>query len=446
VSIIINDNLLSQALQQSCKSTDFITEKLHNGNEELTVYYFETLCDITVSRTRISDSFTSLLNGTFDSVLQSELRCNELYNVEEITEHLLRGSALLYYQNRLWSLSVPKLLTEELSEATIEASIQGPGHGLSENINSNINIVRQRYPKMSLLTESLSIGTASKTKITIMYDEDNVDVTVLENFKNKLNAIDVDVLQTLDQLSHLILKQKFALFPVMLTTERPDRISFNLAEGKIIVLMQGTPFALICPAIFYDFISAVDDKYQSFWTKRGIVILRYLALFLTIFLPSLYIAIVSYNPEIVRIQLAVTMAGSRAAIPYPSFIEVFIMLFIIEALIEASIRVPQYIGSTATTVGGLILGQAAQEAGLISSIMIIITSTVAIANFVIPVNSMSLAIRFVKYPIILLSIFFGISGVIIGFFCLIMYLSNIQSFGQPYFKLFFRERKTSTHD
>ncbi|MFC0273977.1 spore germination protein [Metabacillus herbersteinensis] len=164
---------------------------------------------------------------------------------------------------------------------------------------------------------------------------------------------------------------------------------------------------------------------------------------LTITLPALYIAIVSYNPVIFRIQLTTSIAGSRAAVPYPSFIEVFIMLFLIEALVEASIRLPKSIGPTATTVGGLILGQAAQQAGLIGSIMIIITSTVAISNFVIPINAMSFAIRVVKYPLIILAIFFGITGVISGVYCFLLYLANMRSFGEPYLRIFIGEDSPS---
>ena len=163
--------------------------------------------------------------------------------------------------------------------------------------------------------------------------------------------------------------------------------------------------------------------------------LRYISLFITLVLPSLYIAIVSYNPEIFRVQLTLSIAGSRAAVPYPSYIEVIFMLFMIEALTEASLRLPKFIGSTATTVGGLILGQAAQQAGLVSSIMIIITSAVAIANFVIPINAMSFAMRFVKYVLILFASLFGIIGTTVGLFLVIGYLVNMRSFGEPYLKV-----------
>jgi spore germination protein len=229
----------------------------------------------------------------------------------------------------------------------------------------------------------------------------------------------------------------------MTVTERPDRAAFNLAQGKFVLVLDGTPFVLIAPAVFYDFVSAMDDVYQSFVVSRALVILRYIGIFVTMMLPALYVAVVSYNPEVFRVQFALSLAGSRAAVPYPSFIEVFIMLFLIEALLEASLRLPRYIGSTATTVGGLILGQAAQQAGLVSSVMIIVTSAVAISNFLIPITAMSFALRIAKYPLIVLAIMFGLAGIVTGMMAICVYACSLKSFGVPYFRMFIGEPAVS---
>lgn len=164
--------------------------------------------------------------------------------------------------------------------------------------------------------------------------------------------------------------------------------------------------------------------------------LRYFGLFITIALPAFYVGATSYNPELFRVQLALMVAGSRAAVPYASYLEIIFMLIMMEFLIEASIRLPKSVGSTATTVGGLILGQAATEAGLVGNIMIIIVAAVAISNFVIPINAMSFAVRVVKYPLIVLAAFFGLIGIVVGLVWLVFYLSNLRSFGQPYLKLY----------
>jgi spore germination protein len=200
---------------------------------------------------------------------------------------------------------------------------------------------------------------------------------------------------------------------------------------------------VIGPAVFHDFVSTMDDVYMNYWFSRLTYILRYMSIFFTLFLPAIYIAAVSYSPEMFRVQLTFSLAGSRAAVPYPSYVEVLIMLFMIEALTEASIRLPRVIGSTAATVGGLILGQAAQQAGLVSSVLIIVISLVAISSFVIPVNAIFNAIRVIRIPLILLATMLGVTGLAAGFFVLVFWLANVRSFGQPYFRIFTNERSPS---
>jgi hypothetical protein len=222
-------------------------------------------------------------------------------------------------------------------------------------------------------------------------------------------------------------------------TERTDRIALNLAQGKMVILIEGSPFGLILPAVFFDFMSSMEDLYQPYWVSRFLITLRYLGLFISLLLPGLYVAITSYNPEVFQVQLALGIAGSRSSVPYPSYLEVLFMLIMMELLTEASIRLPKSIGSTATTVGGLILGQAATEAGLVSNIMIIIVSAVAISNFVIPINEMSFSMRVMKYIILLLAAMTGMIGLVIGLMGLLLFLVRLDSFGKPYLKMFFGE-------
>lgn len=431
---------ITRSVKEVALSKDFKVQRLDNGEQQVFIYYLESLCDAALIRERISEPFAKCtLRGAFTGVLQSELLCEEIREVSTMSSKLLTGYVIIFFNDRLWALFAANVMANQPGETTVEATIQGPTYGLSENNQTNINLIRNRYPSSHLIVDECHAGLISQTKLAILYDSTRVNTEILRDIQKRIEAIEAEIVQDLGQLEALITPLKYRLFPVMLNTERPDRIAMNLAQGKVILLMQGTPSALIAPVVFYDFMSAADDVYQSFWITRALVILRYMALIITIMLPASYIAVVSYNPEIFRVQLAVSIAGSRATVPYPSFFEVFIMLFIIETLIEASIRLPKNIGQTATTVGGLILGQAAHQAGLVSSIMIIITSTVAIVNFVIPVNAMSFAMRIVKYPLIILAMLSGITGILVGLFCFTLYLASIRSFGQPYFRLYLNE-------
>ncbi len=302
-------------------------------------------------------------------------------------------------------------------------------------MKDGLNLIRNRYPEPSLAVEERTLGTVSKTRIAILFDNRKVNSKVLKNVQKKLLEINSDMLHSAGEVVRELVGNRKQLFPTTLISERPDRISNSIAQGKIVILMHGSMFGIILPVTFFDLMNSMDDQYEGFWMSRTLLIMRYFSVLLTVTLPAMYISIVSYNPELFRVQLAFSIAGSRSAVPYPSFIEVLVMLFMIEMLVEASVRLPRYIGSTGTTVGGLILGQAAQQAGLVSSIMIIVTSVVAITNFVIPNNAMAFAIRFLKYPLILLAVFYGITGVCIGMFIYFVYLSSIRSFGVPYFRL-----------
>lgn len=322
---------------------------------------------------------------------------------------------------------------------------QGPVSSLTEDLEKNINIIRNRYQAETLRLKKSSVGTKSKTELAILYDEAVVNKEVLRKVEQKLAEINIDVVQAGGQLAQLLSKQKFGIFPVLVTTERADRMVFNLSLGKVIILINGTPFGIIAPAVFYDFFSAMDDVYQLPAIGYTLLFLRYIALGISLLLPSIYVVITSFNTEIVRIQLALTIAGTRASVPYPSLLEVLFMLIMMELLTEASIRLPKTIGAAATTVGGLILGQAATEAGLVSTIMIIIVASVAIANFSIPINSMNFAIRIFKYVILFITSALGYIGLVFSIIGLVTYLASLRSFGSPYFTLFLKPRLKSTY-
>lgn len=372
-------------MSDQIKSQDLEMQHLTNGQFKVDIYFLKSLCDIALIRTCISEPlFKSQSAGEFANHLDSSIDCKRLENVDEIQSKLLKGEVIIQFDSQVWVLQAANTINNTPAETSIETSLQGPSLALAENMTASINLIRQRYSSSGLLVMEKSIGKISETKLSILYDQEHVNNRVLQKLLQQLSHVNADIVQSIGQIDALISPKKIRLFPTMLITERPDRIALNLATGKIIILMEGTPFALIAPAVFFDFMSAMDDVYQPYLISKSLVLMRYIALLLSIILPALYVAIVSYNPEIFRIQLTVSIAGTRAAVPYPSFIEVFIMLFLFEALVEASIRLPKAIGPTATTVGGLILGQAAQQAGLISSIMIIVTSSVAISNFVIP--------------------------------------------------------------
>jgi hypothetical protein len=436
------NKFLSTLKERFQNNSDFIVKNFDFYRDQITLVYLQHICD----EKKIKDDIIQpiLLCETEKKYLLHLLslpNCETLQSEDDWNELLFAGNVYVVLADRILRIKATSEINSEPRETSVEMSVQGPQMGLSEDLATNITMVRKRYPSKGLVTEKQKVGSLSKTDIALMYDVDYVQEEVLQDLKERLGEIKIDMIQAAGQLQNALTRGKYHLFPTMMITERPDRIALNLSQGKVAIFVSGTPFALILPAVFFDFISAMDDLYQAYWIKKMLILLRYVGVFVTLVLPASYVAIASFNPEIVRSQLALTIAGSRAAVPYPSFLEVIFMMLVVEMLVEASIRLPNVIGATATTVGGLILGQAAQQAELVSSIMIIITAFVAIANFTIPVNAMSFAIRVTRYPLLLLASCLGIIGLVGGLIVIICYLVNLRSFGKPYLAIYWGSTK-----
>ncbi|KAA0547395.1 spore germination protein [Bacillus sp. BGMRC 2118] len=434
-------NTINWIKEQLGSSLDVVTHELKAGSHSVHILYISSICDEKLIQTNlILPLFETQTEKEYISYLFSQPNVKSHTKDEETLKSVMNGSVFVSTSTNHLLFVSSKSSNKSVGEATVETVIQGPQSALSEDLETNINLIRKRYPQPTLRIEEKEVGTLSNTKVSIMYDQDFVNGDVLKKVKKSLEKIEIDVLQAAGQLHQKITNRKRTLFPTMMITERPDRIVLNLAQGKIVLLIDGTPFSIILPAVFYDFISSMEDLYQTYWVSKFIVSLRYIGLFISIILPSVYVGVTAFNPEIFRVQLALSIAGSRVGVPYPAFLEVLLMLLMMELLTEASVRLPKAIGSTATTVGGLILGQAAVEAGLVSNVMIIIVAAVAISNFVIPINAMSFAMRVVKYLLLLFTSFFGLLGLAMGVILLVCYLTSLDSFGEPYLKVF-REPK-----
>ncbi|WP_249043339.1 spore germination protein [Paenibacillus faecis] len=421
---------------------DFEERRLGPG-DEFHVQYMRTLTNSDIIfRFIVTPSYEMGDVQAFKNYIASFPGTVQPKDMEQLMEYVLKGYVVITIESECYLFEAVKTETSGIGEAINEAIVQGPRDALSENIELNINLIRRRYQSSALKIEMLTVGNVSKTTVAILYDADRVDRQVLDEMREKIGGVKVDILQSAGELEKYITTQKFRVFPTMVVTERPDRVVFNIAEGKVAVLMNTTGFAILAPTIFTDFFTAMDDKIQVPLVGWFLKVIRYIGLFMTLTLPGFYVTFASYNPEILKVQISLLIAGSRAAVPYPSFMEVFLMLLMMEFLTEASLRLPKAIGPTATTVGGLILGQAATQAGLVSNIMIILVSAVAISNFIIPLSMMGYTVRVIKYIIVLFAITFGLVGMVVSVVGLILYLSGMRSFGRPYLKMTLLEIKS----
>ncbi|MRG87932.1 spore germination protein [Salinibacillus xinjiangensis] len=431
-------------MESNFKSTQDVNfQTLNTGKEKAEIIYISTIVDQSQIHDLFYRPFFEYANlEKFESYVQSLPYYKSFVDEQETIKEMLHGTVVLLIQDEVHLVGLRHQENTAVLDASVETTIIGPQKALSEDINTNINLIRHRYHEKSLKIENApNIGSKSNIEVAVVYDAEKVDAKVVEEVQKKLDKANRPIVQSAGELHRALTNKKKRLFPTMLVTERPDRIAYNLSQGKIIIMIEGLPFVLIAPTVFFDFMSSMEDFYQPYWVSKFLLSLRYLGLGISLFLPSAYVGVTSYNPEVLRIQLAFSIAGSRVPVPYPSYLEVLFMLLMMEMLTEASIRLPKTIGSTATTVGGLILGQAATEAGLVSNIMIIIVAAVAISNFIIPINEMSFAMRVMKYILLALTTFTGLIGLVIGTIALIYYLVSLDSVGHPYLKLFYGESK-----
>ncbi|MFC4410036.1 spore germination protein [Chungangia koreensis] len=441
----MSKEIISWVKEQFKDSKDFTQKTLEIDHKLALMFYVVTQVDSeAIQKSIIKPFFEMPTEQHFKAYIQSLIQTKTVPSKEQLIVALTSGNVLTVIGNELFLLELPKVHNADVQDNKLESTIHGSQLGLSENLSTNINVLRHNYHNASLMVEHLSAGMLNHMKLAIIYDKEKVNEEVLKRMKEKISKNDKQLIQTSDQLLNFMNNSKFALFPLLLLTERTDRIIYNIAGGKVAIVMDGTPHAIIGPTVFFDFMTSMEDNYHSFWIVQFVKLLRYLGLLTCILLPGLYVGTTSYSPEVFRTELALTIAGSRTGVPYPSFVEVLLMLFFMELLLEASIRLPKAVSATATTVGGLVLGTAATEAALASNIMIILVSAVAISTFVIPMNEMSFAMRIVRLVLLLFASLFGLEGLMLSFLGLILYMTNLNSFGEPYLRFYnYRKRKES---
>lgn len=422
--------------EQFKPSDDIIQTPLQIKGQYAFLFYLKSVVDgNTLQQTAIRPFFEMASEEGFESYIQSLPNRIEVPSKEKLFILISAGFVLIAIGDQTFLLDIRLVKDNEVQDTVMEPTIHGPQKALSEDIEVSINIIRQRYHNPSLKVEGIMVDDLSNRAISLIYDGERADPEMIKKVKKQLKDLNTPLFQSAGDLQHFLNNSKFTLFPTSMVTERPDRIVYNLVGGKVIILIDGSPNVIIAPVIFFDFMSSMEDNYHVSVVSLFTIVLRYIGLFTCILLPSIYVAMTSYNPDILRVELALTVAGGRIGVPYPSFVEVIFMLFFTELLTEASMRLPKAVSSTATTVGGLILGTAATEAALVSNIMIIIIAAVAISTFVIPINELSFAVRVIRLFLLVYTALFGMVGLLVGFIGIVMVLTNKDSLGVPYLQI-----------
>lgn len=319
-----------------------------------------------------------------------------------------------------------------INEPNAESVVRGPRDGFTETVRFNTVLVRRRIRDTKLKVKMISYGTRSRTDIAIMYMEDIVKPELVEEVGTRLNKYIIDGVFDSGYIEQLIEDSWKSPFPQTQATERPDKFAASLLEGKVGIIVDNSPFGIIVPATLNAFYQASEDYYQRWQIMSFIRILRYLVSFLSFTLPGLYIAILNFQPTMLPTPFAVSIAAAREGVTFSTVAEIVVMELIFELFREAGIRAPGAIGHVIGLVGGIVIGQAAVDANIVSPMIIIIISLTAICTFAVPDYSLTSAFRLIRYMFIALSAFLGLYGFLIAFLITFIHLSSLESFKVPY--------------
>lgn len=369
-------------------------------------------------------------------------------NIDEGIAQVLTGNTLLIFEKRssLIVVSTKGFPKRGIDKPETEIAVQGPQEAFSESLRTNTVLIRRRIRDTSLKCKQFQVGEISKTDVAIMYIEGIARAEVVMELERRIKSVAVDVVLDSGYMEQLMNKNIKTPFPMAQLTERPDKVGAELTQGRVAVIVDNSPFVILLPVVLASFYQASEDYYQGWQISSFIRIIRYIAGFLAFALPGLYIAITVYSPSILPLELVLRLAEARKSVPIPTVLEVVVMELAFEALREAGIRLPSSIGSTLGIVGGIVVGQAAVDAGLISPMVVIIISLTGICSFAIPNISLVSTYRLLKYFVIFLSAVFGMPGFVFSILTILIHLVKLSCYGVPYLYPFGGMEKTIGED
>ena len=369
-----------------------------------------------------------------ESCLVPQNNIKQSNSFDEIISGVNSGNCALFVDtlNIALDIDVKGFKQRSISKPENEIVIKGPHEAFVENIRTNTSLLRRFSNNENLVIENLEVGKLTKTKCAVCYMQNIANSDLVAEVKYRINNLDIDSLLSSGQLEQLISENNSLGLPKSISTERPDNAVQHLLEGRVVVLVNGSPYALILPAIMIDFLTSPEDRNLKSIFSNFLRSIRILSAFFALLLPGLYVSITSFHIEILPTELLYSILSARESVPFPVIFEILIMEISFEIIREASLRVPSAIGSTIGIVGALVIGQAAVSAGIVSPILIIIVAITALSSFAIPDYSFSFHLRLFRFLFILLGYMAGFLGIGTGLFVYLSIICDMESFGVSY--------------
>lgn len=401
-----------------------------------------------VDTAQINEQLLKPMMHSFDYLISSaEEMCSVLeeqvlstYQVKRIATlddaiyNILSGNTVLFIDESTDAIAVTTIgwKSRAIEEPQTESIIRGPRAGFTEDLRTNTAMLRRRLKEPNLVLDDYQIGRRGKRDVVIAYIVGIVHPNLVKEITKRVLSIDIDDIEGSGFLEHWIADSFLSPFPLILNTERPDRVSGSLLQGRVAILVDGDPFALILPITFSSSLQSPEDYYQHWMISTLTRLLRLGAAFIATFLPALYIALLEYHHGMIPSKLAFSIAGAREGVPFPAVIEAFAMEITLELLREAGLRLPKPIGQTIGIVGGLVIGEAAVAAGMVSPVMVIVVAITAISSFALPSYSFAISLRMMRFGIMLAAAFFGLFGIILAYIMINVHIVNLMCCGIPY--------------
>jgi len=397
--------------------------------------------DLLIMRPLVLDAYASGLNTSGEIIEQLQAgnliarsQITKVKNLNEFLNGLLIGDTGLLIEgiNEAYTISTKGYKHRAIAESDVEPVVRGPREAFIEVLSVNIGLIRRRLHTPNLVFELFNIGTIGKTNICAAYIKGICPAGLYNEVKRRLERIKIDGVLDSGYIEELIQDNPYSVFPQVRNTERPDVVAASLLEGRVAIIVDNTPVVLIVPGEFPSLMQSAEDYYNRYIFSTMIRLIRYFAFVISIYLPSLYIAVSTYHQEMIPVGLLISIMTARTEVPIPVSVEAFAMIITFEILHEAGVRLPRPIGQAVSIVGALVIGQAAVQARVVSPLMVIIVALTAISKFAIAQYNITLTVRILRLVIMLLASILGMFGIMISMLFLMLHIFSLESFGKPY--------------
>ncbi|WP_170270205.1 spore germination protein [Heliorestis acidaminivorans] len=423
------------------KNPDFVNRVLKTSYGQISIFYYQSMIDAQQVQDAVIEPLVSL-NAEQEQLSWENLKdlltyshvTKEVTTLEDSAVQISAGRVFVHVEGFAIALAVKAGTRESraVESPKTETVIRGANDSFVEEIRTNLYLLRMRLSIPEFIAEPIEQPHRSQERLYMLYIEGVTSPKLVKEMRRRLQAINVDALHSIGNLEHYVQGRPLSVFSQGITTERPDRTISHLLEGSVAVMMKGSPNALLMPVTLWSQLHSPEDYYFRWPIGTFARVIRLIALIVAIFLPSLYIAVVNFHPEMIRTELMLSIASARERVPFPTFLEILFLELAFEFIRESALRIPNMIGPTIGIVGAIIIGQAVVEAGIVSPIVIVILAITVLAGFSIPYYTLTYSVRILRLIFVFFASTFGFFGIVVGLLLLAHHLVSLKSLGVPF--------------